>query len=144
MIEAYETSPRHAHSRSRGNPGGRRIRSRSEGKSDAARAGSVCASGEPDRALLGTCRTPDGRLPSITLSAFAEDARHYANGVTCPAHVITGEFDESCPLAAGERMAAALNAPFETLPALGHLAMMQAPAVIARKLTQFISGVKSP
>jgi 3-oxoadipate enol-lactonase len=83
-------------------------------------------------------------IKSITLSAFAEDARHYANGVTCPAHVITGEFDESCPPAAGERMAAALNAPFETLPALGHLAMMQAPAVIARKLTQFISGVKSP
>jgi pimeloyl-ACP methyl ester carboxylesterase len=87
------------------------------------------------------CRDPE-LIKGITLSAFAEDARHYAEGVSCPALVLTGEFDESCPPAAGERMAAALNAIFETLPALGHLSMMQSPALIARKVSQFISGVK--
>jgi pimeloyl-ACP methyl ester carboxylesterase len=38
-------------------------------------------------------------------------------------------------------MGAALDAPFEILPGLGHLLMMQAPALVAERLTRFIHGV---
>jgi pimeloyl-ACP methyl ester carboxylesterase len=80
-------------------------------------------------------------IKDITWNAFAEDARRHAAGVRCPALVLTGEHDESCPPATGERMAAALGAPFEILPGLGHLPMMQAPSLVAERLAGFISGV---
>jgi 3-oxoadipate enol-lactonase len=77
----------------------------------------------------------------ITWSAFAEDARSYASSVRCPALILTGEHDESCPPDTGERMAAALGAPFEILPGLGHLAMMQAPSIVSGRLARFIGEV---
>ncbi len=80
-------------------------------------------------------------IKDITWNAFAEDARRYASNVRCPALVLTGEYDESCPPATGKRMAAALGAPFEILPGLGHLPMMQAPSLVAGRLTRFIGGV---
>jgi len=83
-------------------------------------------------------------IKDITWNAFAEDARRYAGRIHCPALVLTGEHDESCPPAAGARMAAALGAPFEILPGLGHLAMMQAPALVAERLTRFIHGAATP
>jgi 3-oxoadipate enol-lactonase len=79
-------------------------------------------------------------IKSITWNAFAEDARRYAKTIHCPALILTGEHDDSCPPAAGARMAAALGAPFEILPGLGHLAMMQAPSLVADRLTRFIHG----
>ena len=82
-----------------------------------------------------------GLIKDITWSAFAEDARRYACGVRCPALILTGEHDESCPPETGERMAAALGAPFEILPGLGHFPMMQAPALVAGRLARFIGGV---
>jgi pimeloyl-ACP methyl ester carboxylesterase len=83
-------------------------------------------------------------IKDITWHAFAEDARRYAKSIHCPALILTGEHDDSCPPAAGERMAAALSAPFEILPGLGHLPMMQAPALVADRLTRFIQGVATP
>jgi 3-oxoadipate enol-lactonase len=80
-------------------------------------------------------------IKAITWSAFAEDARRYATSVCCPALILTGQHDESCPPAAGARMAAALGAPFEILPGLGHFAMMQAPGLVADRLTRFFHGV---
>jgi pimeloyl-ACP methyl ester carboxylesterase len=80
-------------------------------------------------------------IKHITWNAFAEDACRYAKSVRCPALVLTGEHDESCPPATGERMAAALGAPFEVLPGLGHLPMMQAPWLVADRLARFIAGV---
>jgi pimeloyl-ACP methyl ester carboxylesterase len=80
-------------------------------------------------------------IKDITWNAFAEDARRYASNVRCPALVLTGEYDESCPPATGKRMAAALGAPFEILPGLGHLPMMQAPSLVAGRLARFIGGV---
>jgi pimeloyl-ACP methyl ester carboxylesterase len=83
-------------------------------------------------------------IKHITWNAFAEDARRYARPMHCPALILTGEHDESCPPAAGARMAAALGASFEILPGLGHLAMMQAPSRVADRLTRFIHGVATP
>lgn len=83
-------------------------------------------------------------IKEVTWNAFAEDARRYATRIHCPALVLTGEHDDSCPPAAGARMAAALGAPFEILPGLGHLTMMQAPALVADRLTRFIHGVATP
>jgi pimeloyl-ACP methyl ester carboxylesterase len=80
-------------------------------------------------------------IKDITWSAFAEDARRYASSVRCPALILTGEHDESCPPDTGERMAAALGAPFEILPGLGHLAMMQAPSIVSGRLARFIGEV---
>jgi 3-oxoadipate enol-lactonase len=83
-------------------------------------------------------------IKDITWNAFAEDARRYARPIHCPALILTGEHDDSCAPAAGARMAAALGAPFEILPGLGHLAMMQAPSLVADRLTRFIHGVATP
>ncbi|HEY3851529.1 MAG TPA: alpha/beta hydrolase [Steroidobacteraceae bacterium] len=83
-------------------------------------------------------------IKEVTWNAFAEDGRRYAKCIRCPALVLTGEHDESCPPAAGAQMAAALGAPFEILPGLGHFPMMQAPALVADRLTRFIHGVALP
>lgn len=80
---------------------------------------------------------------TITLNAFSEDARAHAKGVRCPAYVMNGEFDSSCPPDAGERMAGLLNARYETLPAVGHLVMMQAPELIATRLIRFFDEVEA-
>lgn len=80
---------------------------------------------------------------TITLNAFSEDGRVYAEGVRCPAYIMNGEFDRSCPADAGERMARLLNARYETLPEVGHLVMMQSPELIARKLERFFDEVES-
>jgi 3-oxoadipate enol-lactonase len=96
------------------------------------------------RRQVGLDTRASNLIKSITWNAFAEDARRYAKPMHCPALVLTGEHDDSCPPAAGGRMAAALGAPFEILPGLGHLAMMQAPSLVADRLTRFIHGVASP
>ena len=93
------------------------------------------------RRQIGLDTRREDLIRDITWNAFAEDARRYAGSVHCPALVLTGEHDESCPPATGERMAAALGAPFEILPGLGHLPMMQAPELVAGRLVQFIDGV---
>lgn len=83
-------------------------------------------------------------IKEVTWNAFAEDGRRYARHIHCPALVLTGEHDASCPQGAGARMAAALGAPFEILPGLGHFPMMQAPALVADRLSRFIHGVALP
>jgi 3-oxoadipate enol-lactonase len=85
-------------------------------------------------------RSPD-MIRRITLSAFSEDARPYAQGVTCRAYVLSGEYDDSCPPDAGRRMALALGARFELLPATGHLAMLQSPRAVAEKFANFLDEV---
>jgi pimeloyl-ACP methyl ester carboxylesterase len=75
-------------------------------------------------------------IREVTLNAFAEDARQLARDVRCPAWVLCGEFDESCPPAAGQRMAQSLLGRFEVLPGLGHLPMLQAPQLIAERLLE--------
>jgi hypothetical protein len=40
-------------------------------------------------------------------------------------------------------MANALRARFEVLPSLGHLSMMQAPRIIADKLSEFLHQVEA-
>jgi len=94
------------------------------------------------RRQLGLDRRAPELIRDITLSAFSADARMFAESMICPAYVLTGEFDDSCPPAAGERMAEAIDARFEVLPALGHLAMMQAPHVVADKFSRFIREVQ--
>jgi 3-oxoadipate enol-lactonase len=94
---------------------------------------------EARRQLALERRAPDV-IREVTLNAFAEDARSYAKSVACPVYVVTGERDESCPPDVGQRMAEALHATrFDILPSLGHLAMMQAPQVMAAKLTDFLA-----
>lgn len=95
------------------------------------------------RQQLGLDRRAPELIRDITLSAFAADARRFARSVRCPAYVLTGEFDDSCPPDAGGRMARALGAGFEILPGLGHFAMMQAPDVIAGKFSRFIDEVQA-
>jgi 3-oxoadipate enol-lactonase len=80
-------------------------------------------------------------IKDITWNAFAEDARRFAKLVRCPTLVLTGEHDESCPPEMGARMAHAMGAPFEILPGLGHLPMLQAPALLAERLSRFLNGV---
>jgi 3-oxoadipate enol-lactonase len=96
-----------------------------------------------DEALLqvGVDRRDRNMIREITLNAFTEDATSYARNVSCPVCVLSGEFDESCPPEAGRRMAALLRGRFELLPSLGHLAMMQAPDLIGRKVSDFVAEV---
>ena len=92
---------------------------------------------------IGLDQRDPALIKRITVNAFAEDAQRYAPGVSCRALVLTGEFDESCPPETGQRMAAAIRGRFELLPGLGHLAMMQAPHIIVRKLIDFIEVEES-
>jgi pimeloyl-ACP methyl ester carboxylesterase len=67
-------------------------------------------------------------------AAHAADATRWMPDVRCPALWVTGEHDVTCSLEESERIAAALEGTHVPLPGVGHLAMIEDPALVLEHL----------
>lgn len=87
----------------------------------------------------GTGRTPE-MVTAILLNALQSDVSALAAGVRCPCLVANGEHDTTCGPAVGRVMAEALSAPHTVLDGLGHLPMLEAPALVAAMLDKHFNS----
>lgn len=55
------------------------------------------------------------------------DVREAVSAVRCPASVLTGEFDTTCPPERGRELAELTGASFELMEGLGHIPMLEDP-----------------
>ena len=99
-------------------------------------------------ALLG--QMADSLGPTVyeqqtELALGREDFRSRLQAVRCPALVLTGLRDKLCPLAAQQQLAAALaGSAFVTLPAAGHLALLEDPDAVAEAVAAWFHKIVSP
>jgi pimeloyl-ACP methyl ester carboxylesterase len=77
-----------------------------------------------------TGRTEDTVI-AVSRAAFTADVTAAAQAVTCPALVIVGEHDATCPQPLAEEMATALRARLVVLPGRGHVATYEDPTAVA-------------
>jgi pimeloyl-ACP methyl ester carboxylesterase len=93
------------------------------------------ASPEVVRRALELANPNDGQTVSEVWSAsVGSDVRRYASDVRCPAAVISGEHDLTCPPEQAREMASALGVDPVLMKGVGHLPMLEAPAELARLL----------
>jgi pimeloyl-ACP methyl ester carboxylesterase len=60
--------------------------------------------------------------------------------IGCPVKIIWGEGDPWIPLARGKALHALIpQATFETLPGVGHLPQLEAPDLVLKRLSSFLS-----
>jgi pimeloyl-ACP methyl ester carboxylesterase len=68
---------------------------------------------------------------AVTTTALEADTTAAAQAVTAPALVVTGEFDMTCPVAAGQAVADALRTELVVLEGRGHVVSMETPEAVA-------------
>jgi pimeloyl-ACP methyl ester carboxylesterase len=102
------------------------------------------ASAEVIAKTLAICN-PNGPedVRRVWRAANSTDVREQAAVVTCPATVVTGEFDLTCVPEAGAAMAAALDAPHIILPGIGHLPMLEAPGLLVPLIEDHLERVEA-
>lgn len=90
-------------------------------------------------------RNPNGKddIRRVWRAACAADIRALVASVSCPVTVVTGEFDLTCPPAAGAEMAAMLRAPHVLLPGIGHLPMLEDPPALIAAIKAHLKRVES-
>jgi pimeloyl-ACP methyl ester carboxylesterase len=67
----------------------------------------------------------------VTTAALNADTTATAKAVTAPALVVTGEHDMTCPVSAGQAVAAALGTELVVLEGRGHVVSMEVPETVA-------------
>jgi len=78
----------------------------------------------------------------VSTTALTSDLSDVARSVRVPALVVTGELDETCPVATGEAMARALGAEHVVLPGRGHVASLEDPSGVADLVSRYVAGVE--
>jgi 3-oxoadipate enol-lactonase len=73
-------------------------------------------------------------------ATISSDSTPQAANVRCPALVLTGEYDKTCPPEQGEAMARALHTELEILPGVGHIPMLEAPAQLSARLADWLTA----
>lgn len=76
----------------------------------------------------------------VLQTAHRADVTPWVPLVRCPALVITGEFDTSCPPVSGRVMAQRLGGTHYVLPGIGHLPMMEDAAAVLRPLQPHLAA----
>ena len=66
-------------------------------------------------------------VAAVLRAALATDVRDDAARVRCPALVVSGSLDRTCPPEQGREMAARIGCEFVSLPGIGHLPMFECP-----------------
>lgn len=90
-------------------------------------------------AVLDLVNTNDvDTVVEIWRATVAVDAGPLAGAVVCPASVITGEYDLTCPVLQGREMADALGVELQVLPGHGHLPMVEAPERLGALLAEHL------
>lgn len=79
----------------------------------------------------------------VLRAAHSANAVRWAPGVTCPALVLSGEFDTGCPPEAGIRMADAVAGRDEVLGGVGHLPMIEDPPAVLRLMLPHLHAAES-
>ncbi|CCH74516.1 putative Carboxylesterase [Nostocoides australiense Ben110] len=80
----------------------------------------------------------------IWYATISSDADDIAPQVRCPALVINGEHDATCPAPLGLEMARALNTEQVVMPGIGHLPMLECPERIADLVGAHLDRNESP
>lgn len=81
---------------------------------------------------------------AVSRAAFAADVTQSAQSVSCPALVMVGEYDGTCPPALAEAMAGALRTNVVVLPGTGHVATYENPRAVAEALVPHLAGASTP
>jgi len=79
-------------------------------------------------------------IAEIVRVAFTADASDAVNRSKAPALVLTGEFDMTCPIPAGEARAAGLGTELVVLQGRGHMAMVEDPAAVAAPINEHLAA----
>ena len=79
-------------------------------------------------------------IADIVRVAFSADASDAVARSKAPALVITGEHDMTCPVPAGEQLAAALGTELVVLPGRGHMAMVEDAESVATPVGKHLSS----
>lgn len=79
-------------------------------------------------------------IADIVRVAFSADASDAVARSKAPALVITGEHDMTCPVPAGEQLAAALGTDLVVLPGRGHMAMVEDANAVAVPVTKHLNA----
>lgn len=77
-------------------------------------------------------------IAEVTQTAFSDDITEIAARSTAPALVATGEFDFTCPVPAGEQLAAALGTSHHVLAGRGHMAVLEDPEAVFELIAPFL------
>ena len=76
------------------------------------------------------------------LACHRWDGTSLASQVKCPTLVLTGEGDRMTSLAVGRKLAELIpGAQFQTVPRAGHMAMVEAPRDVLKKIRAFLATV---
>lgn len=78
----------------------------------------------------------------VWTATITSDSTDLARTVTCPALVITGEFDATCTPALGLEMARALRTEQIVMPDIGHMPMLEAPEWTARLISRHLDAAE--
>jgi pimeloyl-ACP methyl ester carboxylesterase len=78
-------------------------------------------------------------VEAVFRGAWGTDIGALAHAVRCPALVLNGALDLTCPPAAGAELAAALGVTPQVVSGVGHLAIYEHPQAIAELLIRHIS-----
>ncbi|MBI5088867.1 MAG: alpha/beta hydrolase [Actinobacteria bacterium] len=76
----------------------------------------------------------------VTTTALQADTTAAAQAVSVPALVVTGEHDMTCPVPAGQAVAAALRTTHVVMPERGHVVSMEDPAGVVALIEQHVAA----
>ncbi len=79
-------------------------------------------------------------IAEVVTVAFSADATDAVTRVRAPALVMTGEHDLTCPVPAGQQLAAALDTELVVLPGRGHMAMVEDADAVAAPLREHLAA----
>ena len=79
-------------------------------------------------------------IAEVVRAAFSADAAVAVAAVKAPALVITGEHDLTCPVPAGEVLAAALGTELVVVPGRGHMVVVEDPDAVADLLRPHLAA----
>ncbi|MFI6601478.1 alpha/beta fold hydrolase [Nonomuraea sp. NPDC050536] len=91
-----------------------------------------------EEAIADLSRNDAATTIAIWRAAAATDTGRAAAALRCPALVIVGELDRTCPPEESAGFAEATGARLEILPGIGHLPMYEAPQDLASLLTEHL------
>jgi 3-oxoadipate enol-lactonase len=94
--------------------------------------------------ILAITNPNDGpTVAAVWRAALATDVRGDAARVRCPALVVSGELDKTCPPEQGREMSNRIGGEFILLPRIGHLPMFECPSRTAQIVSAHLADAEA-